>query len=112
VISTHILDLSRGRPAAGVAVSRERLDDRGAGTAAGRGVSDADGRVRELAPADAPLGAGRYRITFETGAYFDALGVEAFYPVVTVVFTLREPAQHHHVPLLLSPFGYSPYRGS
>jgi 5-hydroxyisourate hydrolase len=108
MISTHVLDTARGRPAAGVPVALERVA--GDGAVIARAVTDADGRVRELAPAS--LAAGDYRLTFDTGAYFATLGIEGFYPLVTVVFSLRDPSQHHHVPLLLSPFGYATYRGS
>jgi 5-hydroxyisourate hydrolase len=106
-ITTHVLDTSRGRPAAGVPVRLEQ-----AGTVLGSGTTDADGRLRDLLPADAPLAAGVYRLVFDTGAYFGAAGTEAFYPQVTIDFQVRDGAQHYHVPLLLSPFGYSTYRGS
>lgn len=112
MISTHILDTARGRPAARVPVLLERLDEGGRATEVARAVTDADGRVRELAPSGGALAAGRYRLTFDSGAYFEGQGVEGFYPLVTVLFALRDPAQHHHVPLLLSPFGYATYRGS
>lgn len=109
-ITTHVLDTARGRPAAGVPVTLERAA-RGDGWApAGRAVTDADGRARDLLAA--PLEAGRYRLTFDTGAYFHAAGVAAFYPEVSVHFEVTDPAEHHHVPLLLNPFGYSTYRGS
>lgn len=111
-ITTHILDTSRGRPAAGVPVTLERLSDTGAAVVLARGVTDADGRIRDLLPAEPRPEAGMYRISFDTGAYYAALGVEGFYPSVTIVFHLRAPAEHHHIPLLLSPFGYSTYRGS
>jgi 5-hydroxyisourate hydrolase len=71
-----------------------------------------DGRAANLAPAGAGFAAGTYRLVFDTGAYFQALGVAGFYPEVVVVFEVRDPAEHHHVPLLLSPYGYSTYRGS
>jgi 5-hydroxyisourate hydrolase len=106
-ITTHVLDTSRGRPAAGVPVRLEH-----AGTLLGSGSTDADGRLRDLLPADAPLTAGVYRLVFDTGAYFGAAGTEAFYPAVSIDFQVRDGAQHYHVPLLLSPFGYSTYRGS
>ena len=112
MISTHILDTARGRPAGGVPVLLERVDGRGAASEVTRAVTDADGRVKELAPSGGSLGAGTYRLTFDTGAYFSSQGTEGFYPLVTVLFTLRDPTQHHHVPLLLSPFGYATYRGS
>ena len=115
MISTHVLDTARGVPAAGVSVLLERLDAAGgldASREISRATTDADGRVRELVSPGAAAEAGRYRLTFDTGAYFAALGVEAFYPSVAVVFEVRDLTQHHHVPLLLSPYGYSTYRGS
>ena len=116
MISTHVLDTALGQPAAGVPVTLELMGS-GAGAVEsgreiGRASTDADGRVRELAPSGAALVAGRYRIRFDTGAYFDAQGIHAFYPEVSVVFVVRDATQHHHVPLLLSPYGYSTYRGS
>ena len=108
-ITSHVLDLTSGTPAAGVEIALERAD--GAGwTSLGRARTDADGRVKD-AFATLPA-AGRYRLTFATGAYFAARSVACFHPEVSVVFEVRDPAQHHHVPLLLSPFGYSTYRGS
>jgi 5-hydroxyisourate hydrolase len=110
-VTTHVLDTSRGRPAAGVPITlaiRDGADYRELGS----GATDADGRLRTLLPADAPLAAGDYRIRFDTGAYFRASGVEGFYPEVTIVFTVRESAGHYHVPLLISPYGFSTYRGS
>jgi len=114
MISTHVLDTARGRPAAGVPVALELIADAVSGEAReiARATTDDDGRVRELVPASATLVAGDYRLTFDTRAYFAAGGAEAFYPLVHVDFTVRDPAEHHHVPLLLSPFGYSTYRGS
>ena len=113
MISTHVLDTARGKPAVGVRVVLEHLDADGAsllGREISRGETDADGRIRELSPA--VLAAGRYRLIFDTGAYFARLGVDAFYPQVVVVFVVRDVTQHYHVPLLLSPFGYSTYRGT
>ena len=106
-ITTHVLDTSRGRPAAGVGV---RLEHGGAELAHGR--TDADGRLRDLLPDGMPLQPGVYRLVFDTGAYFREAGVEAFYPHVSIDFEIRDAAQHYHVPLLLNPFGYSTYRGS
>lgn len=103
-ITTHVLDTSRGRPADGVPVVLERAAGHG-WEPVGRAVTDADGRARELGSA----GGGRYRLTFDTGAY---LGEEAFYPHVTVEFRVDQSEDHYHVPLLLNPFGYSTYRGS
>lgn len=108
-ITTHVLDTSRGVPAEGVPVRLERRQDDG-WWPVGAGRTDRDGRARDLAAAEPE--AGTYRLTFDTAAYFASSGVEGFYPVVEVVFEVRDPSQHHHVPLLLSPFGYSTYRGS
>ncbi len=110
-LTTHVLDTSLGRPAAGVAVTLERREA-GVFIELGRGRTDADGRCRELLPQGVSLQASVYRLSFDSGAYFGERGVPAFYPQVSVVFEVREPARHHHVPLLLSPFGYSTYRGS
>jgi 5-hydroxyisourate hydrolase len=104
-LSTHVLDATLGRPAVGVPIVLTSVG--GAQLAAA--VTDDDGRVRELA---AELPEGIYRITFDTGAYFLATGRQGFYPEVTVTFTITDAGQHHHVPLLLSPFAYSTYRGS
>ena len=105
-ITTHVLDTSRGRPAAGVPVLLERAVDAG-WEPAGRGTTDADGRARDLL-SSAPQ-EGRYRLTFDTGAYF---GAASFYPEVSVTFVVGPGEEHYHLPLLLSPFGYSTYRGS
>ncbi|MGQ0714263.1 MAG: hydroxyisourate hydrolase [Gemmatimonadaceae bacterium] len=109
-ITTHVLDVSRGTPARGVVVVLERLDTPES-TLLARATTDADGRVRAFSPTPRTQ-AGVHRLTFEVGGYFAAAGVEAFYPRVVVEFELRDAAQHYHVPLLLSPYGYSTYRGS
>ena len=75
-------------------------------------MTDADGRVRDLLPEGTPLAVGTYRLEFETHDYFLARGVRAFHPSVVVHFLVDDPSGHFHVPLLLSPFGYSTYRGS
>ena len=110
-ITTHILDLAKGRPAAGVPVALSKRDGE-AWRELGRGTTDADGRLRTLLPDGAPLAPGTYRLLFDTAAYFAVQGMQAFSPEVSVVFDVKEPGGHHHVPLLLSPFGYSTYRGS
>jgi len=108
-VTTHVLDIALGRPAAGVPVTLSRLDAE-VSTVIGVGETDADGRCGDLA---APrLERGTYRLRFDTAAYFAASGQTGFFPEVTVVFSLTDPAQHHHVPLLLSPYAYSTYRGS
>lgn len=78
----------------------------------GQGRTDADGRLRDLLPSDSALETGQYRIVFDTGSYFHAQSVRGFFPEVVVRFQIDEPGGHYHVPLLLSPFGYSTYRGS
>jgi 5-hydroxyisourate hydrolase len=112
-LSTHVLDATTGRPAAGVRVRLARSGDDG-WSAAGEGQTDADGRLR-LVPggaADSGFEPGVYRITFGSGAYFRARGSASFYPEVTVTFETTAGGGHYHVPLLLSPFAYSTYRGS
>ncbi|HXH76994.1 hydroxyisourate hydrolase [Nocardioides sp.] len=103
-LSTHVLDTSLGRPAVGVRVSLE-----GDGGQLAEGLTDSDGRVSDLG--GSTLAPGTYRLRFETGDYFAQRGIEGFYPEVLVTFTV-EGDGHVHVPLLLSPFGYSTYRGS
>ncbi len=111
-ITTHVLDIARGRPAQGIAVRLEIARGPELWTELARGVTDADGRIGEFNPPLAALEIGVYRLRFETGAYFNATGTIAFYPEVHVVVRIDQPARHHHIPLLLSPFGYSTYRGS
>lgn len=106
-LSTHVLDATTGQPAAGVQVRLERADGDG-WVLAGTGTTRPDGRLRW--PDDTARGV--YRITFGSGAYFAARGSATFYPEVSVTFELTEPDEHYHVPLLLSPFAYSTYRGS
>ena len=111
VITTHVLDVALGRPAAGVAVALQRVDETGA-TEIGRASTDDDGRARRLGPAD--IQPGTYRLVFGTAAYFLAQhpGIRPFFPEVAVTFTVHDQARDYHVPLLLSPYGYSTYRGS
>jgi 5-hydroxyisourate hydrolase len=106
VITTHVLDTATGRPGNGIAIALERLDT--TWQPVGNGVTDDDGRLRTLTP-QGPVAPGTYRIRFETDAYFKGAG---FFPVVEIQFVVRDGAQHYHVPLLLSPFGFSTYRGS
>ncbi len=110
MITTHVLDTSLGRPGRGIAVELER-DDHGVWNLIGGGVTDDDGRLRTLTPPGHVL-AARYRIRFVTGAYFEAQGTAGFFPVVEIQFTVVDGAAHYHVPLLLSPYGFSTYRGS
>ncbi len=111
-ISTHVLDTALGRPAAGLAITLERLDAGGLASRVGGGTTDGDGRVRELNATGATLAPGDYRLRFDTGAYLASTGRDVFYPVVQVDFRVGAGSSHYHVPLLLSPFGYSTYRGS
>lgn len=111
-ITTHVLDTARGRPAAGVPVHLERVSGDREPSVLARGTTDADGRLRDLLPADEAVRPGTYRLVFDTGAYFADRGQDAFYPEVSIVFAVREAGEHYHVPLLLSPYGYSTYRGS
>lgn len=108
-VTTHILDTASGKPAAGVSVQLEARRADG-WTEIGRGMTDADGRVKDLGPEK--LDAGDYRIEFATGEYFERNGTDSFFPFVSLAFSLRNPEQHYHVPLLISPFAYSTYRGS
>jgi 5-hydroxyisourate hydrolase len=113
-LSTHILDATTGRPAAGVQVRLERAGDTG-WAPAGEGTTGPDGRLRLSGdPGDPAAGAepGVYRMTFGSGAYFKARGSTTFYPEVSITFEMTDRAEHYHVPLLLSPFAYSTYRGS
>jgi 5-hydroxyisourate hydrolase len=109
-VSTHVLDIHRGRPAQGVPVVLERKEG-AAFTRIKQAETDTDGRVKELIP-EGQLTSGTYRITFDTGAYFAAQNVDGFYPEASIVFVVRDAAAHYHVPLLLSAHGYSTYRGS
>jgi 5-hydroxyisourate hydrolase len=111
-----VLDTSIGRPAAGVGVVLERGGKASGWQVIGDGATDADGRVRALLGDSKRLEAGTYRLVFDTRRYFDGRGVRAFYPTVIVIFEVSEDLvnsqERVHIPLLLSPFGYTTYRGS
>jgi 5-hydroxyisourate hydrolase len=104
-----VLDSTAGQPAAGVAVRLEHVAD-GKPSPVAEGVTDSDGRVRDLGPDGLPP--GTYRVVFDTGAYFARSGQRAFYPEVVISFLVGSVHGHYHVPLVLSPFAYSTYRGS
>lgn len=108
-LSTHVLDTAAGRPAQGIAVLAERAQAQG-WIQIGQGRTDADGRVPGLI--DQPMQPGLHRLTFATAPYFDADDTPAFWADIIITFVITDPTEHHHVPLLLSPFGYSTYRGS
>ncbi|MBM4357743.1 MAG: hydroxyisourate hydrolase [Deltaproteobacteria bacterium] len=109
-ITSHVLDTARGRPAEGVPVAIDIARD-GAWVRLAESVTNDDGRVPGFVAGHA-LERARYRVTFDTAAYFAKHGQTGFYPYVEVVFEITAPDQHHHIPLLLSPYGYSTYRGS
>ena len=110
-ITTHVLDTSTGRPVADLDVLLE-FATADSWSVLARGTTDRDGRLRTLLPADVPIAPGMYRLVFQTRPYFDRLGVRSFHPNVIVSFEAVSGEPHYHVPLLLSPFGYSTYRGS
>ena len=109
-ISTHVLDISVGKPAAGVPVTLE-AEVKGGWKELSRGETDADGRLR-FPPSSESVSEGIYRLTFETRVYFQARKIEGLYPQVCVIFQVRSEKERYHIPLLLSPYGYSTYRGS
>ena len=109
-MSTHVLDTALGRPAEGIGVRLEILRDTTWESISSSSTNE-DGRTRPL-PDGVELEAATYRITFDVEGYFERLQTEGFYPYASIVFRVADPSQHYHVPLLLSPFGYSTYRGS
>jgi 5-hydroxyisourate hydrolase len=109
-LTTHVLDTSLGKPAAAISVTLSARDGQ-TWRELGRATTDADGRVRSFLP-DLPLAVGGYQLSFETAAYFRAAGRDTFFDRVTLEFYVADASQHYHVPLLLTPFGYTTYRGS
>jgi 5-hydroxyisourate hydrolase len=109
-ITTHVLDTAAGVPAKGIRITCAQLRE-GEFAEVAAGVTDADGRITDLLEPGS-LAAGTYRMTFEVGAYHEGHGMKGFYPEVSVTFDVEKTDEHYHVPLLLSPFGYSTYRGS
>ncbi|WVO15277.1 hydroxyisourate hydrolase [Cryptococcus depauperatus] len=116
-ITCHVLDAAQGKPAANVKValellaSSENLSQRDAKILA-TGVTNSDGRCSDLLPSNQTLLPGMYKMTFHSGDYFKKTQTETFYPFVEITFLYNGPSQHYHIPLLLSPFSYTTYRGS
>jgi 5-hydroxyisourate hydrolase len=110
-ITTHVLDTSRGKPAEGIAIALQKPvgDDKWEDIT--KGTTNEDGRIPNFLSSEVTLEPGVYRMYFDTKAYFNKQGIKGFYPFVPIVFELFDTT-HHHVPLLLNPFGYSTYRGS
>jgi len=111
-ISTHILDLVHGKPAIDVPVRLEKQNSTGAWRLLSSVRTDQEGRCPQLLPEGADLSPGIYRLSFDTGSYFALRKIAALYPVVQVTFQVQEGESHFHIPLLLSPNGYTTYRGS
>ena len=106
-ITTHILDTAQGKPASGVKATLSMQQQDGSWKELAGGVTNSDGRIADLLP-EGKLDKGTYQMTFEVGEYQQ----ESFYPYVSIVFQIQHPEQHYHIPLLLSPYGYTTYRGS
>src|SRR5271165_1375221 len=111
-VSTHVLDIASGQPAAGVPVRLERRDASGMWRLLGAARTDQDGRCARLLPEKEALTPGLYRLGFETATYFAARDLDGLYPLVEITFQVRDGEQHFHIPLLLSSNGYTTYRGS
>lgn len=112
-ISVHVLDQAQGKPAESVRITLEEQSINGdTWTVIARKTTDNHGRVSSLLPDDKSLHKGAYRVTFDTGEWFASRRQATFFPSVTVTFRVEDPAQSYHIPLLLSPFGYSTYRGN
>lgn len=111
-ISTHVLDLVRGRPAKGVAVRLEKQDAAGDWQLLTQARTDQDGRCAQLLPSGENLSPGVYRLSFDTGNYFALQKIDTLYPAMEVMFRARDGESRFHIPLLLSPNGYTTYRGS
>lgn len=110
-VSVHVLNLQTGIPSTGVTVELDQQRD-GSWVKLASGVTDANGRISALYPQGKTAESGNYRVVFKTGDYYAAMKQKTFFPEIPVIFTLDNPGQHYHIPLLLSPFGYSTYRGN
>ena len=111
-ITTHVLDTSQGCPGANILVRLEHQKNDGSWRKLTSGTTDNDGRIQDFLAEEDVLGAGIYQMIFVTAPYFKKQGISFFYPEIEISFLLSHPDQHYHIPLLLSPFGYSTYRGS
>jgi 5-hydroxyisourate hydrolase len=111
-VSTHVLDTAKGGPATDVPVRLERQERSGEWRVVSSARSDSDGRCGQLLSGGQELAPGTYRLTFDTASYFSAQGLSGLYPIVQVTFSVREGDAHFHIPLLLSPHGYTTYRGN
>lgn len=110
-LSVHVLNLENGLPSPGVNVTLEQHVGQN-WQMLSQGVTNEQGRIGELFPARQSLKAGEYRVVFKTGEYFKKAGRETFFPEIPVIFEVKNADQHYHIPLLLSPYGFSTYRGS
>lgn len=111
-ITTHVLDTARGYPAEGIEAVLEISEYSGDWKFLGKGTTNLDGRIDDLLAKGTKLSPGTYRLTFDVAPYLESKGDDSFYSSIPVVFTVSKTDAHYHVPLLLSPFGYSTYRGS
>jgi 5-hydroxyisourate hydrolase len=111
-ISAHVLDIAAGQPARDVPVRLEQRDASGAWKLLASARTDQDGRCAQLLPEKEALTPGLYRLGFETATYFAERKLDGLYPLVEIIFQVRDSEQHFHIPLLLSPNGYTTYRGS
>ena len=111
-ITTHVLDTVRGCPAIEIHAVLEVLNKLETWETVGEGHTDADGRINNLLSDNKLISPGTYRLTFDVSPYFPSQNVDSFYSTIPIVFTINNPEQHYHIPLLLNPFGYSTYKGS
>lgn len=111
-ITTHVLNIAEGKPAEGIAVTLEQKLNEKEWRMVGSGRTNSDGRILDLVQSDRALEQGQFRMTFETGPYFESRKQKSFYPSVVIQFVVQNQKEHYHVPLLLSHYGYSTYRGS
>lgn len=110
-ITTHIIDTTSGLPGTGIPVSLDARSHSAGWQSIANGISDHDGRVNDLLSGREPFSPGHYRLVFETGPYYLLQSIDCFFPRISINFVVKDVADHYHIPLLLSPFGYSAYRG-